>query len=29
MKFGNILILYIAAFGVFFFIDLIWLVLMN
>ena len=29
MEFGNILILYIAAFGVFFFIDLIWLVLMN
>ncbi len=29
MEFGNILILYIATFGVFFFIDLIWLVLMN
>ena len=29
MEFGKILILYIATFGVFFLIDLIWLVLMN
>jgi uncharacterized membrane protein len=29
MEIGKIFILYIATFGVFFFIDLIWLVLMN
>ena len=29
MEFGKILILYIATFGVFFLIDLIWLILMN
>ena len=29
MEVGKIFILYIATFGVFFFIDLIWLVLMN